>query len=371
MRPTVNPTPLLCWLMSTASACPERTLSNADPALRELQLAPPQRLRDPCGGMGSPRVHADSQLEVIIGCDNGAGLWHSTDGGDSFIQSHPSEALHVFDIDRFRDGDLWVCGHDTNGALLYRGQAGGPWEAVLATRPGSASPQTAELSSCGAIAEGPTGQPVVASLTQGPLAWSRGQGAAWDVVHISRPDDAPARRHHRHLPALLVGIDGQLYGTGGHTGAAPVFFASQAADHPPRPRLSRVQIDPRAAGEVWALASPDRGLTWLAGGRERAAPNGAGGMLYISSDRGARWHRLELPEGVANVRQIAFSNDGLHGVAVGHRLPISAGGFALFTNDGGRSWHTAHDRLPLLDAAAVVDDTYWLAGDAYLSRGRF
>ena len=375
MHSVIAPTLVFSCIALVAAGCHERTASTADPLfdsgqhhLDRTTPAPLERLEDPCGGRGTPHIHADSERELVIGCDNGAGLWHSTDGGKSFSQSHSSRQLHVFDIARFRDGTLWVCGQDTNGALVYRGQVGGPWEAMLSDNLDATSKRKTEMTSCGTLAEGPNGQPVVASLTEGTIAWFHSDGQDWEAATTSEPQATSPR------PPLLVGSNGRLFGTGGDTHSPPVFVTHRAPRQPTGQRPHSIQIARSAAIEVWALASPDHGITWLAGGTDRAVDSIAGrraeGVMYTSRDGGAHWHPIELPEEIAIVRHIAFSKDGRRGVAVGHRAPSSGGGFALFTTDSGRSW-AIEDRLPMLESADVAGDTYWLAGDAYLSRGRF
>ena len=72
------------------------------------------------------------------------------------------------------------------------------------------------------------------------------------------------------------------------------------------------------------------------------------------------------------VHDIKFSEDGVHGVAVGHRYPpASKGGFVLLTYDGGQTWQELDADLPIMQSAAASGDTFWVGGDGYMGRGEF
>ena len=338
------------------------------------EVQPPADLIDPCQGLGTPNLYADSETDLVVGCTNGIGLWHSTDAGDSFIGAHPSGALYVFDIARTQAGEMLVCGHDydADGVLLYSGQPGEDWKALLSYGNNASDLGTAYLSNCGAVAAGSDGQLVVSSLTTGDITWSEDGGTTWSKeLRHWEDDNLDPDGYAFHYLFHLLGEDGIIYGAGGQITEPPMFFQPSDHAHASWWTLHSVPIDPTVQGEVWALATPDNGATWLAGGRDHSPIRRASGFFYRSVDGGDSWTALPLPESIDIVRAVAFADDALHGVAVGHRYPSIHGGFALVTEDGGASWVELGDDLPLLEAATVSGDTYWLAGDAYLSRGRF
>jgi hypothetical protein len=43
----------------------------------------------------------------------------------------------------------------------------------------------------------------------------------------------------------------------------------------------------------------------------------------------------------------------------------------LLTDDGGTTWTPVDATVPPLYSAAIVNETWWVAGDAYLARGTF
>ena len=331
-------------------------------------------LADPCEGLGTPTLHADSPTRLVVGCGNGRGLWHSTTGGAEFLRAHPSEDLYVFDLKRARDGALLVCGHDydADGVLLYAGEPGGDWTPLLRYGNHQDNSAAAYLSNCGAVAEATPGALVVASLTAGDITRSEDGGVTWSKEERYWEDDnlEPDGYGFHYLFELVTAGD-HLYGAGGQVTEAPAFFAPSTHRSADWWNLNHVVVDPSVEGEVWALATTDGGVTWLAGGRDQTASSRASGFLYRSTDGGETWAALPLPAGTDIVRDVAFDEHGRFGVAVGHRYPVTEGGFALVTSDGGASWSPLELDTPLLESAAVAGGTFWLAGDAYLARGAF
>lgn len=329
---------------------------------------------DPCEGLGTPTLHADSEDAVIVGCGNGIGLWHSTDAGATFDRAHPSGDLYVFEIERSRSGDLLVCGHDydADGVLLYRGQPGGEWTPLLRYGNNSGDPTAAYLSNCGAVAETDDDRLVVASLTAGDITWSTDGGTTWAKEYRYWEDDnLEDGGYSFHYLFHLIGVGGDLYGAGSQITEPPVFFQPSPHTNADWWGLDSVVIDPTIEGEVWALATTDGGTTWLAGGRDQSASSRASGFLHRSTDGGDTWASLPLPEGTDIVRDVAFDASGQLGVAVGHKYPVAQGGFALITRDGGATWTALDADVPLLESAAVAGERFWIAGDAYLSMGAF
>jgi|GEM_PF-3377824 len=331
-------------------------------------------LIDPCEGLGTPVVHADSTTDIVVGCGNGIGLWHSRDAGETFERAHPSGDLYVFDLERTRDGDLLVCGHDydADGVLLYRGQPGGEWEPLLSYGNNGSDPSAAYLSNCGTVAEASDDRLVVASLTAGDITWSEDSGASWSKeFRYWEDDNLEPDGYAFHYLFHLVGLDDRIYGAGSQITEPPVFFQPSAHADASWWNLDSIVIDDSVEGEVWGLATADNGATWLAGGRDQSASGRASGFLYRSTDGGETWQPTDLPEGTDIVRAVAFDKDGRNAVAVGHKYPVTQGGFALVTNDGGETWTPIEQDMPLLESVAIVDGRFWLSGDAYLSMGAF
>lgn len=137
------------------------------------------------------------------------------------------------------------------------------------------------------------------------------------------------------------------------------------------PSLAATVVSDRVEGEVWAMASPDDGETWMVGGRDQSSTSSASDFLYRSTDAGQTWESIELSAEIDIVHGIAFGEDGLRGVAVGHRYPISQGGFVLLTEDGGASWVELEVEVPLPQSVAVKGDAWYVAGDTCFAHGAF
>lgn len=330
-------------------------------------------LGDPCLGAGTPYglLFRDGQ-EGFVGCGNGYGLWRTADGGDSFARAHPSADLYVFQLSLDPDGQVLLCGRDyeTSKGMLYR-EDGEGWELLAKYGTNAGAPQEVAMSNCGAVAALPDGRMVMASLTAGDLSYSEDGGQSWSAEERYWEDanlDPDGYAYH-YMLNLWTGLDGAFVGAGSQITAPPVFFGpSTHADGDWR-NFHAYTVDDAIIGEVWAMASPDDGATWIVGGRDQGASSRASGFLYRSADGGETWTPAALPEGTDIVHDVAF--DGPNGIAVGHRYPVSDGGFVLITRDGGATWTapTLDAQVPLLQSAAIVGDTFWIAGDAFLARG--
>lgn len=340
-----------------------------EPASASLEVA-----TDPCNGEGTPYdMLFDTEDEGYLGCGNGVGLWHTSDGGERWERAHPSGDLFVFDLDRDARGRLLVCGHDYEGVddgTLLSVQEGDTFLPLLSYGNNSSDDRTAYLSNCGAV-EAIGDRLVVASNTGPDLSTSEDGGATW--TKESRTWEAENYAGERAVYTLIsmTQAGGQLYGGGSVINEPPVFFGPDAAHPDALPSLAATVISDRVEGEVWAMASPDGGSTWLVGGRDQSRSSSASGFLYRSTDRGETWTAITLGDGLDIVHGLAFSADGQRGLAVGHRYPISQGGFVLLTEDGGQTWTELEADLPLLQTVTVKGDRWYIAGDAYFARGSF
>ncbi|MCK6507036.1 hypothetical protein L6R53_27290 [Myxococcota bacterium] len=332
-------------------------------------------LPDPCDGAGTPYAMLFTDEEQgWVGCGSGMGLWRSEDGGESFTAGHPSADLYVFDLVAEPDGALLVCGHDYDvgdGALLYR-LRGGAWQELLRYGNNATDPAAVYMSNCGAVGSLGDGRLVVASNTAGDITVSEDDGLRWikEERYWEEANLAGGYSYYYVMDILTAG--GAWYGAGSQISEPPVFYGQSTAPDAAWWNRAAHVIDAEIDGEVWALSSPDDGATWLAGGRDQGATSRASGFLYRSTDGGQTWSGGELGGSLDIVHDLAFAEDGLHGVAVGHRYPPSSlGGFVIVTFDGGRSWTEVDEEVPILQSAAARGDRFWVAGDAFLASGSF
>lgn len=334
-----------------------------------------QELGDPCGGTTPYAMYFEDADAGWVGCGDGMGLWRTEDAGDSFSAGHPSTGtgdLYVNQVVPDPAGGVLVCGHDyaqDPGVFLYR-YRDGDWTALLSYGSNNNDPAWTQMANCGVVAAAGDGTMLVASDTVGDMSRSTDHGVTWTTEYRYWEDANLDDGGYSYFYMLnLVAAGGAYYGAGSRIVEPPVFYGpSQHADGDWYNFHATEIAD--LQGEVWALATPDDGVTWFAGGRDQARSSSASGFLFRSDDGGATWTDVSLGGTVDIMHDLEFAEDGLHGVAVGHRYPPSSqGGFVATTDDGGQTWVERAEDVPPLYTAAIVGDTFWVAGDAYLARG--
>lgn len=330
-------------------------------------------LDDPCEGGGTPHALAALDADhVFVGCGNGFGLRESTDGGQSWARIDRGD-MYVFQLVPEARGSLLVCGHDyadRDKTLLYRYDGG--WTSLLRYGTNEADAGAVYFSNCGVVASDGDGRMIAASNTAGDITWSEDDGATWHKEERYWEDanlDPDGYAFYYMLNLVYAG--GRFVGAGSQITEPPVVFGPSEHEAGAWYNFHATVVDEGVGGEVWALASPDGGQTLYVGGRDQYATSVASGFLYRSADGGASWSHVPLPDGVDILHDLSFAPDGLHGVAVGHRYPVSQGGFVLLTEDGGQSWEELDEYVELLQSAWAGDEAWYVAGDYYMARGRW
>ena len=254
--------------------------------------------------------------------------------------------------------------------MLYR-RDGSEWTALLRYGNNSDDSGAVYMSNCGAMAATPDGRLMVASLTAGDITWSEDDGQTWqkEERYWEDADLDPGGYSYYYMLNMAATSDGTIFGAGSQITEPPVFFSPSRHADGDWTNFAANIVDDGIIGEVFSMATPDDGMTWLVGGRDQGATSQASGFIYRSTDGGETWASMALPEGTDIVHDIAV--DGDLGVAVGHRYPTTQGGFILITRDGGQTWTEVESDAPILQSAAISDGRWWAAGDAWLGRGRF
>lgn len=334
-------------------------------------------LNDPCRGSGTPYgLYFEDEKSGWVGCGNGIGLWKTDDAGQTFTSGHPNTAtgdLYVNQIVGDPNGGVLICGHDyadTEKTLLYR-YRDGQWEDLLHYGNNASDETDVYLANCGQVAAAGDGTLIVAGDTAGDITWSTNDGKTWaDEERYWEEANFDGYSYYYMLNLRAEG--GVYFGAGSDITTPPMFFGPSADPRAEWYNFLGHVVDMGIIGEVWSLDSPDGGLTWYVGGRDQRLSSQASGFLERTIDGGETWERLALGPTIDIVHDIAFSEDSLHGVAVGHRYPPnSLGGFILVTEDGGDTWEELDIETPVLQSAAIVGTTFWVAGDGFLGRGEF
>ena len=340
-------------------------------------------LDDPCNGATAYSIHTHDE-ELWVGCGLREGLHKSSDDGVTFSDGHPSggntstsDALYVFDMKTSSSGDLLVCGHlypqeSSEPQPLVMRYANSSWETLLIYGNNSANSGAVYMSNCGQIEEHPNGGLFVMSQTSADMTYSTDNGANWSKEdRYFEEINLTAGPQAYQLQRLASTSDG-IFASGYNIAQPPTFFTPSTADGASWFNLKAKTIDTEVEGEGWAMATPDDGDTWFVGGRNQGAGAFASAFFYRSSDDGATWTAISVPEDVDIIRDISFSSDGQYGIAVGDKYPESAGGFALITSDSGATWTAIEDELPYDLWSAEVKGPYWfVGGNGSLHRGAF
>lgn len=357
----------------TGSAETDGTSDTDDTTVTPETLA---NLDDPCVGLGPVYAMHTHDNALFVGCGNGAGLWMSTDNGESFSAAHPSTDFYVFDLATTADGDLLACGHDYDPDyedVLVRRWDGTDWEELLFYGNNDEASNNVFMSNCGQAAEHPNGGLFVISNTSADMSVSTDGGKTWtkedryfEEVNL---DGGP----QAYQLQQVVTTTGGLYASGYNVAEPPTFFMPSTATGAEWYNVKAVEIDATVDGEGWALATPDDGASWYVGGRDQGAGAAATGFLYESTDGGATWTSLTLGDEIDIIRDIDFADDGMHGIAVGDRYPPnSLGGFALITEDGGSTWTELDEDLPEdLQRCEAEGSDWFIGGNGTLFRGSF
>lgn len=284
----------------------------------------------PCLGSQTNAMHFDADGRGYLGCGenaDGVGLHRSDDGGRSWARVDGFDRVRVSDIRRGPDGALLLAGKDTTGpaiAYAYRDGAAPSVEVLLNYGPRAPFMRIGHAENVVVAADGAA---MVDSLTGSYV----GYRAAADEDFVEYyygldADDAEAALTIRRLGL----VDGAFFGVGGSiSDPAQVFVEAD------RPRFTRVALGEHD-GELYDFAQV--GDAVLVGGwdqtdREPLLLRGVGDLARPES-----WTRLDVTARVAQgaVRGVHAVGDDV--LVVGERFPTAAGGFALFSSDGGEHW---------------------------------
>ncbi|MCB9759163.1 MAG: hypothetical protein H6739_04945 [Alphaproteobacteria bacterium] len=327
-------------------------------------------LTDPCGGAATPNaLHFTSETDGWVGCGSASGVHHTTDGGASFTDESPTSEFYAYQVVSEPDGGLLLCGQGSDSGLVWR-RAGVSWTQLLAYDASNTN-DVVNIRTCGQVAAAGDGRLIMSGLTSGDITWSTNGGTTW----------SPAERYwedanfggggggQTSYPFMrLESVGGQFFGAGGNATHPPVFLGLSTRPDGAFYNMHAYVVDEAILGEVWSMATPDGGGSWLVGGRDQDRSAEASGFLYRTVDGGESWSIPDFPDDIDIVQDIAFHDDGQRGLAVGHRYPPDAG-FILYTSDAGQTWEALEDAPTALWRVSIAGDSFWVAGDGYLGMG--
>jgi len=318
-------------------------------------------LAGPCDQGAVVALALDADGAGWVGCEGSGALFRTQDAGGAYRPMHSSLRLEVNQLGWDHRGRMLLCGRDYASpgpdVLLTRWSEGEGWTPLLRT--GDDGP-----SSCGRVAVDARGGLAVLGGDGGGLGLRAVGGADWlqpPVSWMGLPTIAPR----------LYAVSGDApcwHALGADLTSPPVFLRPSSGSRcfP----LEPVTVDAELVGELWTMASPDQGQTWLVGGRDLGDEPYSQAVIYRSPDGGLTWRALPLPAELGWLRRLAFSDDGRCGVGVGERSAEEPGGFVIVTEDQGRSWRSLDVDVPPLGVVEVGSEGFVVGGDdGYLGRG--
>jgi hypothetical protein len=329
-------------------------LTACSPDLYDSGSASPiERLDLACGTAAVTAVALSPHGRGWVAC--GEKLLATTDAGRSFAPDAPAPGARIGRLLLDPDGSLLACGRELDGPGLLWIRPHGDWTLLLEES------EVAGLGPCEQVVRTPDGRLAVSGASSVGLAL-QGSDGAWHQPEVWVAAPTPPRVYD------LVGSAGGLAAVGADLVGPPAFLAS-ASPQQPLPLVPTVP-DPALAGELWSLATPDEGATWLAGGRDLGDDDAPSAVLLRSADHGATWRPVPLPPGLGWVRTLAFAPDGRCGLAAGQRQARAEGGFLLVSCDHWASWAEVLVSAPPLRAAAALDEGFLVGGEGgYLGKG--
>jgi hypothetical protein len=349
----MRPIALVLFLLT---ACAEVS----DPLADSTWPSPVEPLARPCGELPVSALLAGPEGRAWLGCAHGRGVFRTTDAGVSFEPMHASPRLVVNQLVADADGQPLLCGRDLaspgRDAQLLRFHPDRGWRTLRSSPRDSAA-------SCDRVAVGLDGGLALLESRGAGVSLHAADGQAWlePTTWYAGSDPEP------RLWDLAAG--GGCWHALGADLTGPPRFLLPAGSERCLP-LRDVEVDPELIGELWTVASPDDGASWLAGGRDLGEEPHSRAVLYRSLDGGEGWHALHLPGGLGWVRDLDFSASGTCGVAVGQRGGRDAGGFLLLSHDGGATWWELEAELPSLRVVSVLEQGFVVGGEGgFVGRG--
>jgi hypothetical protein len=312
-----------------------------------------QPLGSPCGSAPVTAVLALEHGRAWVGCGADGGVFRTLDAGGRFEAMHASGRLAVNALASDGLQRVLLCGRDFDAEprdpLLLRWSSDEGWRALATATSGA--PQA-----CARVEGGsPRSHALLGSSGQ-RLSLESEPAEVWvdAATWWASPEGAP------FLYDLALD-DGCAVAVGATVTDPPVFL--RPVDGEACLPLEAVTVDPDLVGELWALASPDGGQSWVAAGRSLEREPHSRAVLHRSPDGGDSWRGVRLPPDLAWVRDVAFSSSGACGVAVGERAGPAGGGFVLVSPDQGWTWRELEGDLPSLRVVSVMDDGFLVGGE--------
>ena len=328
-------------------------------------------LAGPCGGSATNAMWFDDASTGFAGCGEnaeGEGLFTTIDGGATWESHSAFNEVRTMDIRRGPDGVLYGAGTDQlDGFSLWSIDETTPDDLELT---GLYTPSNNAFTSVGQgenAAVTPAGQILVDSLT-GTSAAYRPAGGVFEEHHsiseaaIADPDNAPAFQVRR-----IMAFDEQFYAVGSLINdPARVHLPSQLPGATFHFESVLLQPDTRD-GELHDMHMWSTTHMIVAGhDQSERFP-----LIYVVDGdpyAAGDWQQVELADsGIeyqAGINNLDVVGDTV--VAVGEKIPTSAGGFVVISQDAGLTWEdiTPEDlgSVGALSAVQLFDDGSMVVG---------
>lgn len=320
----------------------------------------------PCGGSATNAMWFDDPMTGFIGCGEnaeGEGLFTTTDGAQTWEDNLRFGEVRIMDIRRDAEGVLHGAGiHQLDGYPVWTFEEGGMIDATGIYEPSDSA--FLSVNQAENVAMTADGQILIDSLTGSTAAYRPAGGEFEEIPSLSEAvlEDPEAGSYQVRR---IVAHDNRFYAVGSLINdPARVHLPSQAQGA--TYHFQTVELQPETRdGELLDMYVWDSQHMIVAGhDQSERFP-----LIYLVDgadpyDSG-NWEKIELFDSgldyQAGVNDIHVVGDTV--VMVGEKIPTSAGGFVVISEDGGRTFEDiTPDGAGPFSAVWMFDDGSMIVG---------
>ncbi len=322
----------------------------------------------PCPGSRTASVLFLNDTRGLLGCGenaDGEGLFQTKDGGRTWTEIRDFADLRVLDIREY-NGDVFVAGADNLGGTresVWKLDA----EMKIASALYTASNQIGSVQQAENIAIGEDGRAIIDSLTGTGVA-VRGPGEQ-NFVEVDTLSEMAIDGMARGFQMRRIDfLNNKIYATGSLINDNPRVYLSSKKEGATY-HVTKVDLSNKDA-EMLDLHVFNDSLMVVAGFSQQGTATNRSPLIFRGEGDlydAANWSEVDVfgqgIEFAGGIRAISVAGTDI--LAVGEKFPTSKGGFALFSQDEGKTWTdiTPEDKIgPLSEAWLWNDGSAFIAG---------